>query len=393
MLKIFNEETCQRCGTCLEQCPFLRLSLESSKQEISKMIEKRTSQKIIKNCASCSYCNIICPTGSNPYDLIREIRLKMYREKGVRSLALITEEVPHNLMSIGLEIDTEEKKRDLTQYENPQKGDKMFYMGCGIPYCFPDLAKTKLFEELPIVGGMKYCCGGYVYSRFGENEARIKGLELYEKFKHLSVEKLITFCPECDFMIKGFYPSTVDGFNIEGQNVIEYLIEKYHEGTLNVKNKINQRITFQDPCPWRKLDKKIYNSPREFLEILGAEVVEMKHNKETSMCCGAPLTVSNRPLATKIAKERINEAESANADIIAHICTGCLASLSSHATQKNIKSYYITELAQIATGENPSLKIVENAKSLQKHIIKAISKNPDMLVGHYIIKDGNICRL
>jgi Fe-S oxidoreductase len=387
---LFNEETCQRCGTCLEQCPFLRLPVESAKKEIVKMIETRKSRKIIKNCASCSYCNIICPTESNPYDLIREIRLKNYRENGVRCISLITEEVPHNLMAIGLEIDTEVKSRDLKEYQNPPKSNTMFYIGCGIPYCFPDLAKTKLFSDLPLLGGIKYCCGGYVHSCFGQDEARIKGLELHEKFKNLGVERLITFCPGCDAMIKGVYPSIIDGFNVEGQTIIDYLIEQYHKGELNIKNKISQRITFQDPCPWRSLDKKIYHGPREFLEIIGAEVVEMKHNKERSLCCGAPLSVSNRTLATNIAKERISEAVDVNAGIIAHICTGCLATLSRHATERNIKSYYITELAQMAIGETPSFRIFENTRQIEKQVMKAIDENPKILTERYIIKDGKI---
>ncbi len=389
---MFNEETCQRCGTCLEQCPFLQLPIESAKEEISKMIETRKSRKIIKNCASCSYCNVICPTGSNPYALIREIRLKNYRENGVRSIGLITEEIPHNLMSIALEINTEEKQRELNKYENPPKSSKMFYVGCGIPYCFPDLAQTKLLGDLPLLGGMEYCCGGYVHSYFGEDEARIKGLDLYEKFKTLGVEKLITFCPGCDAMIKGVYPSIIEGFNVEGQTIIDYFVEKYHQGELKIKKKINQRITFQDPCPWRNLDKKIYDGPREFLEIIGAEVVEMEHNKEKSLCCGAPLIISNRTLATKIAKERISEAEHVNAEIIAHICTGCLATLSNSATERNIHSYYITELAQMAIGETPPLKIIENTKNLNNQIMKTISKNPNLIAERYLIKNGKISR-
>jgi len=371
----------------------LQLPIEDAKEEISKMIETRSSRTIIKSCAGCSYCNTVCPTGSNPYALRREIRLSYSREKGVRSLSLITEEIPHNLMSIGLEFDTEEKNLDLNKYENPPKSDKMFYVGCGIPYYFPDLAKTKLLGDLPLLGGMKYCCGGYVHSSFGEDEARIKGLELYEKFKKLGVKKLVTFCPGCDTMIKGVYPSIIEGFNVEGQTIIDYFIEKYHEGVLKIKNKIDQRITFQDPCPWRNLDKKIYDGPREFLEIIGAEVVEMKHVKEKSLCCGAPLSMSNRNLGTKIAKERISEAESVNADVIAFICTGCLATLSRYATERNINSYYITELAQMAIGETPSLKILENAKKLQRHVIKTISGNPNLLAERYIIKNGKIIRL
>jgi Fe-S oxidoreductase len=388
----FNDQTCERCGKCLEQCPFMHLPIEIAKEEISKMIETRSLREILRNCAGCSYCNIICPTRSNPYELIREIRLRHYGEKGVRCIGLITEEMPHNLMSIGLEIDTEDKKQNLNRYENPLKNDKMFYVGCGIPYLFPDITKTKLFENIPIIGGMKYCCGGYV-GRFGEDEARIKGLELFAKFKELEVKKLITFCPECDTMIKGVYPSLVEGFNIEGQTIIDYFIEKYHEDELSIKNKIPQRITFQDPCPWRSLDKKIYDSPREFIEIIGAEVVEMKHNKESSLCCGSPLVMTNRSLATEIAKTKIAEAELVNAEVIAHICTGCYSALSNYATEKNIKSYYITELAQLATGERPSLNILENTKNLQKQIMQTISKNPNIIAERYIIKDGKIIRL
>ncbi|MFW9882592.1 MAG: (Fe-S)-binding protein [Candidatus Thorarchaeota archaeon] len=392
-MNAFNDQTCQRCGTCLEQCPFLQLPIDLAKEEITNMIETRKLREILKNCAGCSYCNIICPTGSNPYELIREIRLLNYGEKGVRCTGLITEEIPHNLMSIGLEIDTEDKMRDLNRYENPPKSKKMFYVGCGIPYCFPDLAKTKLFENLPIIGGMKYCCGGYVRSSFGEKEARIKGLELFEKFKELEVKKLITFCPGCDSMIKGVYPSIVDGFNIEGQTIIDYFIEKYHEDEFIIKNKIPQRITFQDPCPWRNLDKKIYEGPREFLEIIGAEVVEMKHNKETSLCCGSPLSITNRTLAANFAKERIGEVELVNAEVIAHICTGCYSALSYYATQSKINSYYITELAQLATGERPSLNILDNMRKLQKQVIQTVSKNPNILTERYIIKDGKIIHL
>lgn len=389
---MFDVTTCKRCGTCLEQCPILRLPIESAKEEINRMIETKSSQKITQNCINCFYCNIVCPTESNPYDLIREIKLKNYDENGVRSLGVIDKDNPHNLMSLALEIDKEEKQLILDEFENPPKGKKMFYVGCGLPSCFPELTKTKLLEELPVIGGIKYCCGAHVYSYFGEKEARIKGSELYKKFKTLGIEKLITFCPGCDTMVRGIYPSIIEDqeYNIEAQTIIEYLVEKYHKGMLEIKNKIKQRITFQDPCPWRKLDKTIYESPRELLEIIGAEVAEMKHHKENSLCCGLAITRLNRPLATKIQKERISEAESVNADIIAHICSGCYSALSKFATEKNIKSYYITELVQLAIGETVTSNILESTEKINKHILKTMITNPKLLTNKYKIKDGKI---
>ena len=391
---MFNEQTCKRCGTCLEQCPFLSLSSERAKKEIMSIIENKHSRKIIKACAFCSYCNYICPTGSNPYSLFREIKLKNSHENGVRCLGLISVEITPNLMTVGLEINTDEKLHDLQKYQNPPKSEKMFYVGCAIPYLFSDLVKTKtLLSEYPIMGGMEYCCGGYVNTSFGENEASIKGRELLNKFKRLDIKELITFCPGCDHMIRGVYPSIIKEFDVECKSIIDYFIEKYHDGTLKIKNKIKKRITFQDPCTWRNLDKNIYNAPREFLEIIGAEVVEMKHYKEKSLCCGTPIIIKNPTLGAKIANQRISEAESVNADAIAHICTGCFVTLSNHALKRNIQSYYITELAQMAIGETPAFKIIENQKKLDQNIMKSIKSNPNILKYKYVMKDGKIKRL
>ncbi|MBN1800543.1 MAG: (Fe-S)-binding protein [Candidatus Lokiarchaeota archaeon] len=393
MINIFNENTCLKCGICLKQCPIIQMPIDQAKEEIIRMIETKESKKIINECTGCSYCDIICPTESNPSDLRREIRLKNYCENGVRCTGIITEDMPYNLMSIGFEIDKEQKELNLIKYENPPKSDSMFYLGCGISYFYQELTNTKLFDDFPLIGGMKYCCSSYAHSYFGEIEGKIKGLELYEKLKTLGVNKLITFCPGCDTMIRDIYPSILEDFNIKNQTIIEYLIEKYHKGEFTIKNKINKRITFQDPCTWRRFDKKIYDTPREFLEILGAEVVEMEYNREHSHCCGLPVSTTNRALASKLAEDRISEAQNINAEVIAHICTGCLSNLSTYAIKRNIKSYYITELAQMAIGETPTLKIIESKKKTDAKLIKTVMENPKILSEKYIIKNGKIILL
>jgi Fe-S oxidoreductase len=389
---MFNEETCERCGICLSECPFLQLPIEKAKEEISKMIETKTSE-IIRNCAGCSYCNTICPTQSNPAELRKEIKWRKNRKEGVGSLTLISEEVPLNLMSIGLDVESDEKKNNLKIYTNPPKNKSMFYIGCSLSYIYTDLVKTKLLESLPLVGGMKYCCGGYVYSLFGEEEAKIKGEQLLKAFNELGVEKLVSFCPGCDIMIRGVYPKIIEEYNIESQSIIEYLIEKYHKGELEFTTKIDQRITFHDPCPWRGLNRKIYESPRELLEIMGAEVVEMKHNREKSLCCGAPVSFRNRELAERISNKRVSEAQEAGADAIAFICTGCVFALSKNAAEKNIEVYYITELAQMALGEKPRHRIVEVTNHAIELMAKKVGQNLGLIKDKYTITNGKIHRL
>ena len=60
----------------------------------------------------------------------------------------------------------------------------MYYLSCTLPYLQTDLLNTKLFSDLPKIGGDKYCCGGYT-KMFGEKGVKIKGRSLLQNFKEL----------------------------------------------------------------------------------------------------------------------------------------------------------------------------------------------------------------
>ena len=75
---MFNQETCKRCGLCLIMCPFIEMPKKEVRAEIKNMIETGKSEIITKNCAGCAYCDIICPTHSNPSHL-RKVMLTRQR--------------------------------------------------------------------------------------------------------------------------------------------------------------------------------------------------------------------------------------------------------------------------------------------------------------------------
>jgi len=386
---MFNQETCELCGTCLSKCPNFEMPLEQAKSEMELMIQGKGSPEILRNCAGCSLCDVICPTQSNPSHLRKEILSGKNRDKGVRCLSLISEEVPFNLMTIGLEFEKEEKLKDIKNYSNPVSSKEAFYLGCSLSHIYTDLAKTNLLDGLPKLGGLKFCCGGYVNNNFGEEEAKIKGRQLLKELKNTGVEKLITFCPGCDHMLDDVYPEILPEFDIEIVNIVKYLLEQNQKGEIEFTNPIKRRVTFHDSCAWRGLSAEIYDNPRELLKQMGAEVVEMKHNRRESMCCGTPLSGRNPKLASDLAEKRVLEAKETGADAIIVSCTGCF-NLSEKAEAHGLDIYNITELAQIAIGEKPVHRIEEVKKQLQINIFKTISENPDVLKQKYIVKNGEI---
>lgn len=389
---MFKEENCDRCGVCLSLCPFLEMPIDLAKEEFSKLIETRFSDMVSKSCADCSYCDVICPGKANPSYLIKEMRLERSKTEGLTCMALLTEEVPVNFMSVGLGVDTAEKEKNLEIYGNPYESAEVFHVGCSLSYIHTDLAKTKLLEGLPIVGGLKYCCGGYVNGSFGREEAKIKGRALYAELKNTGVEKVISFCPGCERMTRGVYPEILEEYDIESQNISEYLIEKHGKGQIDFSNRLDLTVTVHDPCPWRQLDEKIYEGPRKLLELMGASVVEMKHNRRESLCCAAPVAGRDPDLAASIMDQRISEAIESGAEAIAISCTGCF-SIANQAAKRNIETYYITELAQMALGEKPPHRVLEVGARHRAQLVKTISENPQLLADKYIIKNGKVLKI
>jgi len=385
----FIEENCEGCGTCLAECPYFDLSKEEAKREVIDLIETKNLSESIKRCIGCAYCDTVCPTKSNPRELIREVSIIKFQSQGLPCFYLPHEKIEFNDATIALNLGGEELKKKVHQYQHPPKSKQMFYLGCSLSYVQTDLINTKLLEEFPKIGGVKFCCGSYT-KLFGTDEVKIKGRTLLEDFSTLGIIKFIIFCPGCLRMMD-MYSNIIPEFkkSIELQTFSAFLIEKYHKDELKIKNQIKERITFHDPCAWRNLDQKVFNAPRELLEILGAEVVEMKHNFNKTLCCGSSLASSDKDFFNFVSGMRISEAKEIEANMIAVSCTGCLA-LAKPAKENNIELYHILELVQKSIGETPPHKIIETSEKYRELINQTVKNHPEILKDRCIIKDGKI---
>ena len=68
----------------------------------------------------------------------------------------------------------------------------------------------------------------------------------------------------------------------------EFLKSLLDDGRLTIEGGQfkGKRITFHDPCYLGRANK-IYEAPRDLIQKLDAELVEMKRSKANGLCCGA----------------------------------------------------------------------------------------------------------
>lgn len=210
------------------------------------------------------------------------------------------------------------------------KGNVLYYPGCLTRFVLKQEAEN--YKKILMKIGVEFimlpeqiCCGSPVLNAGYESE----GIKLIRKnlkvFREHNIGKIITNCPAC-YKTFNEYKNLLPEWDIEVEfitrAILNYLKKK------NIKFKIRERATYHDPCHLGR-HSKIYNEPREILELLGYEIIEMPNNRENSLCCGggAGLKTNNPELADKIAKKRIEQAKHIHVSNLITTCPLCFAHL------------------------------------------------------------------
>jgi len=171
------------------------------------------------------------------------------------------------------------------------------------------------------------------------------------------IKKIVTGCPHCFNTIKNEYPNLGGNYEvIHHSQLIQQLIDEGKlkaEGGESFKGK---KITFHDPCYLGRANG-VYEAPRKALEILDAELVEMKRCKSNGLCCGAGggQMFKEPEKGTKdINIERIDEALALQPNIVASSCPFCMTMLSdgikNFNKEEEVKVLDIAEITVRANG-------------------------------------------
>ncbi len=240
----------------------------------------------------------------------------------------------------------------------------LFWVGCA--GSFDDRAKkiTGALVKILNATGVKFAVLGTEESRTGDPARRAGNEFLFQMLAQnnialmngYGIRKIVTACPHCFNIIKNEYPAL--GGNYEVLHHTTFLQQLIDAGRLKVDGGsfAGKRITYHDSCYLGRAND-IYEAPRVVLQVLDAELAEMKSCKSKGLCCGAGGAQMFKEAEhgnKEINIERTEQALEVQPDIIASACPFCNTMMTDGVKMKekeaDVKVYDVAELIAMAGG-------------------------------------------
>lgn len=333
-----------------------------------KVMPSEDLARVIYQCTTCGSCNSVCHQSACEYiELPTSVHLDLVKVFEAMRADLVDAGVaPMPRHKEILEWTKKEHNPYMEKHEDrvkwlpkgktlPKKADVVFFMGCTEPYRVPNLCQAFLNimeaanQKFAIMHPDEWCCGSVFFRTGLWDLAEELARHNLEALKASGAKEVVIHCAGCYRTIKLDYPELLGELPFEVVNAIEVIRDLINNGKLKFK-KAELRVTYHDPCHLGR-HAGIYDAPREVIKALpGVELVEMRRIKDASWCCGAGGGVKSGfpDLAVEIAKDRIREAEEAEAEYLLSACPFCIRNLrdAAQALESRLKVYDILELLQ-----------------------------------------------
>lgn len=214
----------------------------------------------------------------------------------------------------------------------------LFWVGCAGSFDQRAQKVTKAFVEIlnhigisfAILGKEEMCTGDPARRAGNEFLFQMMAYNNIQTMNMYEVKKIVTTCPHCFNTLKNEYPEL--GGNYEVISHAVYLQELINSGNLKIKEGgefKGKKITYHDSCYLGRANQ-IYDAPREVLQSLDSELVELKRCKTNGLCCGAggaQMFKEDEAGNTRINYERTHDVVESGASIVASNCPFCLTML------------------------------------------------------------------
>jgi len=209
----------------------------------------------------------------------------------------------------------------------------LFWVGCSGSFGARAKKRTKAIVRIlnkvnmnfAILGTEETCTGDPAKRAGNEFLFMMQAMTNIQVLNAYEVKKIVTGCPHCFNTLKNEYPELGGNYEvIHHTQLIQQLIDS---GRLKVEGGAfkGKKITFHDPCYLGRANDE-YEAPRQLIQKLDAELVEMKRSRANGLCCGAGGAQMFKEAEhgnKEINMERAEEALGLDPQVIATGCPFC----------------------------------------------------------------------
>ncbi|MCP4228688.1 MAG: FAD-binding protein [bacterium] len=308
---------CTYCAFCKSVCPVFEDikwdSVSPKGQNMSAYFmlqgELKPDDDLVKRlyqCTMCLDCTRRCPTTIEVAEIVTAARTGLVNS-GYK-----------NPVHEGIVANVEKTNNIYGEEEvvAPVDGEALLFLGCGYQQR-PNTVKkfVRILDKLGVKAKIveETCCG-YPLKILGYEDAYRKQKEQFKKM--IPKGDVITFCPTCYMFIEEEYEDTNKPLHI-----LEVIAEKLKG--MDIKP-VGGKVAYHDPCHLAR-GAGIIEPPREILELIGAEIVEMAKGKDKTQCCGGGggIITSDADLSGRMGKARAEQAMAVGAETLTTVCPTC----------------------------------------------------------------------
>ncbi|MGB3848970.1 MAG: (Fe-S)-binding protein [Tunicatimonas sp.] len=215
----------------------------------------------------------------------------------------------------------------------------LFWVGCAGSYDDRYKRVTQAFVKIlnaldvdfAVLGTEEACTGDPARRAGNEFLFQMQAAANIEVLNGYEIKKIVTACPHCFNTIKNEYPELGGAYEVIHHST--FLQQLINDGRLKMEGGGSfkgRKITYHDSCYLGRANN-IYEAPREVLESLDADLVEMKRCRTRGFCCGAggaQMFKDAEPGREEVNINRTKEALATGATTIAVACPFCMTMMS-----------------------------------------------------------------
>ncbi len=235
----------------------------------------------------------------------------------------------------------------------------LFWVGCAGSFDDRYKAVTKAFVTIlnhvgvnfAVLGEEEACTGDPARRAGNEFLFQMQAMSNIQVLNGYGIKQVVTACPHCFNTIKNEYPELGGHYDVLHHS--QFLQRLIDEGKIKMAERgtfKGRRITYHDSCFLGRANN-VYEAPRKVLEVLDAELVEMKRCKTKGFCCGAgggQMFKDAEPGNKEVNIDRTEEALETGASTIAVACPFCMTMMSDGVKNKEReKDVNVRDLAEL----------------------------------------------